>query len=189
MLQPRAGLGLDDQESREGFINPRPIIHFSCPLPSIRAFTPCHLRRTKRTCAVHPLHTHTKWPHTPPPRSNCFPHGITVHILLCSTSTTVTQHLSHPMINTMGLTFRTFSRQRVQPPASSDHLRKGIPGLATLQTSISAAAIQGRWLIPHNIGSPRSLRAITFILRMATFPRIHPTTKLVPPRPRFGQFG
>jgi len=186
MLQPRAGLGLDGQESREGFINPRSIIRFLLLSPHHPYLPSCPLLRTKRTRTSTPS-THTRWPHAPPPRYNYSPPGITVHILPSSTSTTVTRHLSHPTINITDLTFRTSSRPRT---ASFDHLRIGIPGLATLRTSISGVAIQDPWLIPHNTDRSSTQRATMFILRMAISPpSIHPTTKLVPLRPRFGQPG
>ena len=183
MLQPRAGLGLDGQESREGFINPRSIIHLLLLFPLHPYLSSCPLLRSKRTCTSTPS-THTKWPHTPPPRYNYFPPGITVHTLPSSTSMTVTRHLSHRRINITDLTFRTPSRR------SFDHLRIDIPGLATLRTSISGVVIQGQRPTPHNTDRSRSPRATTSILRMAISPpSIHPTTKLVPLRPRLGQFG
>ena len=186
MLQPRAGLGLDGQETREGFINPQSIIRFLLLSPHHPYSPSCPLLRPKRTRTSTPT-THTKWPHTPPPTYSYFPPGITVHILLSSTSTTVTRHLSHPRINITDLTFRTSSRPRA---ASFDHLRRSIPGLATPPTSISGVAIQKPRLIPHSTDRSSTQRATTFILRMAISPpSIHPTTKLVLLRPRFGQFG
>ena len=186
MLQPRAGLGLDGQESRVGFINPRSTVRFLLLSPHHPYLPPGPLLRTKRTRTSAPS-THTKWPHTPPHRYNYSPPGITVHTLPSSTSTTVTRHLSHPKINITDLTFRTSSRPRT---ASLDHPRIGIPGLATLRTSLSGAAIQEPRLIPRNTGRSSTQRATMFILRMAISPlSIHPTTKLVPLRPRFGQFG
>ena len=55
MLQPRAGLGLDGQESREGFINPRSIIRFLLLSPLHPHLPSCPLLRTKRARTL--LHT------------------------------------------------------------------------------------------------------------------------------------
>lgn len=87
---------------------PPSITHFLLLLPPHPCSASRPLLQRKRTCATHPS-THTKWPHTPLLRSNCFPPGTMVHILLYSTLTTVTRQLSRPKINSMGLISRTSS--------------------------------------------------------------------------------
>lgn len=65
MLQPRAGLGLEDQESRESFINPQSIIHFLLLFSLHPYLISCPLLRAKRTCTIYPLYTHKMAPYAP----------------------------------------------------------------------------------------------------------------------------
>ena len=62
MLQPRAGLGLDGQERRESFINPRSITHFLSLFSPHPCLTSC---KGKELVLPTLLHTHKMAPYAP----------------------------------------------------------------------------------------------------------------------------